>query len=473
MNSSYPARRFLAARCRPAASVPAAPRLAAAFAFALGALLAGCAAPSSPRAPAAPRPSPPAVVKVSPPAPPPVAAPLPAPEPEPVPSPPLAIGPEATSLSVVAGRSIVDVFVPGSSFVSLGVFGPRHALLGFDVIDVLPAPPPDTAPGAGEVLAPDTAPGSDKAPASDTAPGSDKASAPDKASASDKAPASAAPAAPDPALLQAALASLRARRPLDEDSLLPRIVSFRSPPVSCTVRILVDAAEPVDVQRVATAAVDVERLPEKGKRYRPAQAPSIGFPLPETRDEGYFLQSPARYQFARADVIASLLVAFRRTRARFRRDPIAIADISQWDNIRPATDLGHPRHISHEGGRDVDIALAASDELPSTVRAHCTGVLVEEGVQGCGPGTVRGFDASRTAYFLGILFETAPPVEKIFIDDVYLREVRKAAEKLHQRRLLKDVGLEGLSDDAIVRPSPWHTDHFHVRFAGPPGKAAF
>jgi hypothetical protein len=342
----------------------------------------------------------------------------------------------------MAGRSIVEVFVPASSFVSIGVFGSRHALLGFDVVDVVaapaeePAPPPEGAPAA-------------------------------------PIPAVVAAPAEEPALFQAALASLRARRPLDEDSLLPRFVSFRSPPLPCTVRILVDAAEPVDLQRVATAAVDVEPLPEKGHRYRPAPSPTIGFPLPATRDEGYFLQSPARYQFARADVIASLLVAFRRTRARFRRDPIAIADISQWDGVRPATDLGMPRHISHEGGRDVDIALAASDELPSTVRAHCTGVLVEEGVQGCGPGTARGFDASRTAYFLGVLFETAPPVEKIFIDDVYLREVRKAAEKLHQRRLLKDASFEGLSDDAIVRPSPWHTDHFHVRFAGPPGKAAF
>ena len=89
------------------------------------------------------------------------------------------------------------------------------------------------------------------------------------------------------------------------------------------------------------------------------------------------------------------------------------------------------------------------------------------------PGTVRGFDAQRMAYFLGALFETSPPVEKIFVDDVYLRELRKAAERLHDKRVLKDAAFEGLSDDAIVRASPWHTDHLHVRFAGPPGKPAF
>ena len=269
------------------------------------------------------------------------------------------------------------------------------------------------------------------------------------------------------------MSPLRAHRPLDEDGLLPRIVSFRSLSEAVTIRVLVDAEEDIEIRRVSAPLTGPEPLPEKGKRYRPAQAPSIGFPLPISRDEGFFLQSAARYQFARTDVIASLLRAFARTRAKFKRDPIAIADISQWDGVRPATDLGRPRHISHEGGRDVDLALAANDEEPSTVRAHCTGVLIEETTQGCGPGTVRGFDAQRMAYFLGALFETSPPVEKIFVDDVYLRELRKAAERLHDKRVLKDAAFEGLSDDAIVRASPWHTDHLHVRFAGPPGKPAF
>lgn len=352
-----------------------------------------------------------------------VAAPVPAPEPpppEPAPEPvavPLGIDAESAAVALGAGRSLVDVHIPASSFVSIGVFGSRGALLGLDIIDI--------------ALTTDAIP------------------------------------------LEAALRSLRSRRPLDEDGLLPRIVSFRSPPEPAVVRLLVDAAEAVELRRVAAPLTEAELLPKKGKPYKPVQSPSIGFPAPVSRDDGYFLQSAARYQFARTDVIAALLRAFQKTRVRYRRDPIAVADISQWDGIRPATDLGAPRHISHEGGRDVDIALAANDEEPSTVRAHCTGVLVEQTVQGCGPGTARGFDAQRMAYFLGVLFETVPPVEKIFVDDVYLRELRRAAESLHERRLLKDPGWEGLSDDAIVRVSPWHTDHLHVRFAGPGGKAAF
>lgn len=366
------------------------------------------------------------------------AAPIP-PDPAPAPAPlteappvqplPAAIGAGAATLALGVGRSLVDVHVAASSYVSIGVFGPQYALLGFDVVVVVRAP--------------------------------------EDASVEAKAPLE------EMASLEAALAPLRTHRPLDEDGLLPRIVSFRSPAEAVVVRVLVDASEEVELRRITAPLTDPEPLPEKGKRYRPTQAPSIGFPAPLARDEGYFLQSAARYQFARTDVIAALLRAFQRTRSKFRRDPIAIADISQWDGVRPATDLGRPRHISHEGGRDVDLALAASDEEPSTVRAHCTGVLIEQSVQGCGPGTVRGFDAQRMAYFLGALFETAPPVEKIFVDDVYLRELRKAAERLHERRVLKDAAFEGLSDDAIVRASPWHTDHLHVRFAGPPGKPAF
>jgi len=403
---------------------PLRPRAVAALALSAP-LLAGCLfAPPVAPVEVKPRAAPSVPVAVDPPKP--AAAPAEttpvAFAPEPLPSAPLsaptALDAASDVVSLNPGRSVIDVAVPASSLISLGVFGPQQALLGFDVVEVSPA-------------------------TEDTAP------------------------------LEGALSPLRAHRPLDEDSLLPRFVSFRSPPVPTSVRVIVDASEPVELRRIATPLSDADPLPEKGKRYKPYLAPTIGFPAPLTRDEGFFLQSPARYQFARADVIAALLRAFQKTRARFKRDPIAIADISQWDGIRPATDLGRPRHISHEGGRDVDVALAANDEEPSTVRAHCKGVLIEATTQGCGPGTARGFDAQRMAYFLGLLFETSPPVEKIFIDDVYLRELRKAADHLHERRILKDLGFEGLANDTIVRPSPWHTDHLHVRFAGLPGKPAF
>ncbi|MBK8258444.1 MAG: penicillin-insensitive murein endopeptidase [Polyangiaceae bacterium] len=387
------------------------------IALAIAAGATGCAAPYRPRPLIAPPPIEPLPVSTRVESNVDVANPILPTEPPPAEEPALYLPIHKTSVAVAPGRTVLEVEVPAAVFTSIGVFGPQTSLLGFDILDVVSAASNLPIDGAAQPL--------------------------------------------------------RARRPLDEDGLLPRIVSFRSPSERSLVRVLVDAAEPVELRRVSTDIVEPEFLPKKGKPPPMFQSPVIGFPVPAGRDDGYFLQAAARYQFARTDVIASLLFAFRKTKSKFRRDPIALADISQWDGIRPATDLGLPRHISHEGGRDVDIALAASDEEPSTVRAHCTGVLIEQSVQGCGPGTVRGFDASRTAYFLGLLFETMPPVEKIFIDDVYLRELRRAAEKLHDKRVLKDPGYEGLNDDGIVRPSPWHTDHLHVRFAGPAGKPAY
>lgn len=198
--------------------------------------------------------------------------------------------------------------------------------------------------------------------------------------------------------------------------------------------------------------------------------PLVGLPAPASRDDGYLLQSPARYQFLRADVAHALLATFKKVRVRFRRDPIAVADISQWDGLRPATDLGKPRHISHEGGRDVDLALPADDGNPSIVRAHCDGVLVEADAQGCAPGTVRGLDALRLAFLLGFLFDMDPPgrIERVFTDDAFIREIRRATQELKARRWIKDAGLEGLHNDDIMRASPWHTDHIHIRFSGPP-----
>jgi hypothetical protein len=318
----------------------------------------------------------------------------------------------AKRVSIPSGRTFVTVEVPPGELVSIAVFGPKEALLAFEVLGVI------------------------------------------------------------------------VPRTLDEDSILPRVASFRTSPGVTEVRVLVDASAPVDVGRIAVAPMDpaVERA-KVTPAVRPQSAladlrprppvihPLIGLPTPSSGDEGYLLQSPARYQFLRIDVAATLVAALRQTRVRFRRDAIAIADISQWDGVRPATDIGRPRHISHEGGRDVDMALPSSDAEPSIVRPHCNGVLVESDVQGCAPGTARGVDAVRLAYLLGLLVESSPGLERIYTDDVYVREFRNALDTLRKRRWIHDVGYEALLDDALVRASPWHTDHIHLRFAGKPGRA--
>jgi hypothetical protein len=358
-----------------------------------------------------------------------IAAPV-APEPPvltPETEPPAFLGPTLEQIQLPAGRSLIDIAIPADRFVSIGVIGPTDALLGFDLI----GPP--------------------------------------------------------------AMSAIRSRSSLDEDGLLPRIVSFWTPSGVDLATVLVDVVAPVTLVRVSAPASPetpwlTPRVPLPGTpKSRPALAPIpisstanspknapplllVGLPAPASRDDGYVLQSPARYQFLRADVAHALLSAFRKVRVRFRRDPIAVADISQWDGLRPATDLGKPRHISHEGGRDVDLALPSDDGNPSIVRAHCDGVLVEADAQGCAPGTVRGLDALRLAFLLGFLFDLEPAgrIERVFTDDAFIREIRRAALELRTRRWIKDAGFEGLHNDEIMRPSPWHTDHIHIRFSGPP-----
>jgi hypothetical protein len=273
------------------------------------------------------------------------------------------------------------------------------------------------------------------------------------------------------------LGRLRAHGALDEDGILPRILSFRAPVDERPLTLVVDVSAPVELRRIAVDPSDpqwqAEPLIGPAIRRKHRTWPLVGLPVPEGRDDGYLLQSPGRYQFLRLDIANLLLSALRQTRVRFRRDPIAISDISQWDGVRPASDLGRPRHISHEGGRDVDLALPADDGEPSTVRPHCAGVLIEADVQGCAPGTVRGFDALRLAYLLGLLMDGPPDlkVERVFTDAVYVIEIRRAAETLRERRWIKPEGFDGLFDDNVVRASPWHTDHIHIRWNGLPGRS--
>jgi hypothetical protein len=90
-------------------------------------------------------------------------------------------------------------------------------------------------------------------------------------------------------------------------------------------------------------------------------------------------------------------------------------------------------------------------------------------------------DAYRLAYFLGLLIDGPTPrgiympknrpgplaiVQSILTDEAYVDEIRKAAEKLRRRRWIHDEGYGALVEEGLLRPSPWHTDHVHIRFAG-------
>ena len=45
--------------------------------------------------------------------------------------------------------------------------------------------------------------------------------------------------------------------------------------------------------------------------------------------------------------------------------------------------------------------------------------------------------------------------------------------ELEARRWIGEEGRAALSEEGILVASPWHTDHFHVRFGGEPGRPTF
>jgi len=320
--------------------------------------------------------------------------------------------PEASMrrVSLAPGRNAVDIDILPRRLVSVGVFGAPDALLGFAVV--------------GGPLA----------------------------------------------------RAVRMHGPLDEDGRLPRIASFPESDVATSVRVLVDLRAPAELVWTSVDPGEADAPRRKWLRTGVATArPLVGLPAPRGRGDGYMLQAPARYHFIRVDAAGVLMAAMQKTHRRFRRGPIAVADISQWNGDRPATDQGLPRHISHVGGRDIDLALPANDGIPSTIRDHCRGVLVEEDAYGCAPGTVRGLDAMRLAHLLGAIVDLAPPgnVVKVYLDDAYIRELRLAIPELVARRWIDEEGQAALSEDGILVASPWHTDHFHVRFGGERGRPGF
>jgi hypothetical protein len=239
--------------------------------------------------------------------------------------------------------------------------------------------------------------------------------------------------------------------------------------------VTVDVVDPV-VLALVVASSDEARPPEPKALVRGEQAPRplVGMPAPRSLRDGYVLQTASRYSFARIDVAMALLAAFDKTYRTFKRDPIAVSDISQWDGRRPKTDRSQPRHISHVGGADVDVGLPASDTFPSTTRDHCRGVLLDSEHFGCAPGSGKGVDYERLAFFLGTLCDDAPgSIVKVFMDDAYRRELFRVAPELRRADLIKDEALAALSEDGVVVASPWHTDHFHVRFRGEQGRPLF
>lgn len=252
--------------------------------------------------------------------------------------------------------------------------------------------------------------------------------------------------------------------PLEEDGWLPRAASLLPTGDTTQLTLSVELHEPGQLLRIES---------EPGVELPSGVLPLIGLPAPGSRAAGYLQERPGRYQFARPDVITTLLDGLRATRTRFRRDPIGVLDLSQWDARRPASDLDHPRHVSHEGGRDVDLALPATVE-PSTRRDHCDKLISRDFTLGlCRRGSAREVDYPRLAFLLGRLVKTGH-VDKIFLDEEFITPTAETARRLVHPPSYPAWVAEQLQPAAgVLRHVAWHTDHVHVRFRGPQGGPAF
>jgi hypothetical protein len=268
------------------------------------------------------------------------------------------------------------------------------------------------------------------------------------------------------------------------DGELPAFVTFTTSSEPEPLLVVLDADAPVTLHRL-DAPLLAEVAPQGARRSTPARPlPLVGMPMPTSSKAGYRFGQAPRYAFLRADAVEALRLAFRQVRRRFDREPIAIGDATQWNGDRPASDRLLARHVSHHEGRDVDLGLPGRDG-DSSIRHRCVLELSPPDRATCKPGSVNQLDVERLAYLLAQLVEgptpkgryvadrrkrpgPVAPVERILADAAYVEAIREVLPELRKRRWIHDEAVEVLGDDAVLRASPWHTDHVHVRFAGEP-----
>jgi hypothetical protein len=177
--------------------------------------------------------------------------------------------------------------------------------------------------------------------------------------------------------------------------------------------------------------------------------------------DGYSLSGAIfRYQFGRRDLLQLLRSAGRRVVAQGRR-PFQVADLSQWDGQTPGTDVGAPRHASHQRGKDVDLALYGADEQ-AVFRSFCT-VRSVDGGRECTPGTRSPlFEALYNARLLAA-FYAGGRVTMDFLDRELIAAVRPAAQTAAQDGSVEPALLPLYSDGSHLQHWPNHDNHVHVR----------
>ncbi len=170
-----------------------------------------------------------------------------------------------------------------------------------------------------------------------------------------------------------------------------------------------------------------------------------------------------RYQFGRRDMVMLLRHAAREM-ALAGREPFIPEDLSQWNAETPGTDVGAPRHASHQNGKDVDFSLYGSDGL-SVWRSYCDAVNTGDGRE-CEAGSVTNFDGRANAELYAAFLQSGR-VTMSFLDGELIPFVEEGADEAAADGAISEDLLPRFSDGSLQH-WPNHDNHIHLRMAETP-----
>ena len=168
-----------------------------------------------------------------------------------------------------------------------------------------------------------------------------------------------------------------------------------------------------------------------------------------------------RYQFGRRDLVMLLRFAGQQM-ALAGRTPIIPEDLSQWNGLTPGTDVGAPRHASHQNGKDVDISLYGTDGQ-SVWRSYCDAVTTANGRE-CTAGSATGLDGRANAEMYGAFLQSQR-VTMSFLDQELIPFVQDGADEAVGADTLDATLLPLYSDGTHLQHWPNHDNHIHVRLS--------
>jgi hypothetical protein len=217
----------------------------------------------------------------------------------------------------------------------------------------------------------------------------------------------------------------------------------------------------------------VTRTPfEEGNKCAADCARLLQLPLPnDPVVDGYGTDAETvfRYWFGRRDLLMFLRTAARK-RALAGHAPFIPQDLSQWDGETPGTDVGAPRHSSHQRGKDVDISLYGSDGF-APWRSYCT-ITYTDGGRQCVAGSVMGFDAYESAVEVSSFFATGR-VTMCFLDREIIKKIIPGSVQAGDDGAISQELVPLYADGVHIQNWPNHDNHIHIRVSeAPEGTAA-